>query len=680
MKYSLIALAATAICGASAASHHHRRHNHDGIFKRYEQQAENCKCSTYVTSYVVPVTSTLPLSSDNSLKHCSNAPAVYPSTTVTVVPVYESETPTYGADSPEETPACGNGVDCPDTPVYNSPEETPACGNGVDCPETPVYNSPEEITTPAGYPQEVTTTYVTSYQTSTTVEYVTATEYELVPTPEVVTYPQPGTYTIPAKTKVITATETAVYPETTVLVPGKTETYGGITTVVETETVVTCPYVAVETSGGVTLSKVYETVYECPTAGTYTIGAHTTVPTETTTIEYGVPTEYAPGTYVQPEITTTITKTDVVVTCPYETIHPTPVYEEPKETPVYEKPAVEEPVYTPKETPVKPKETPVKPKETPVYTPKETPVKTPEYDETVKKEPKEEPTYTPKPTTAQKKPTKSAEVPKKTATPKTPTGGSGKYWAITYSPFSDDHGCKSAEDIASDIADIASKGFSNVRIYSTECYGLKNIGKACRENGIGMIVGLFIKDGGISTSAQDLKDLIAWNGWDLVKAVIVGNEAIFNNYVTAGGLVEYISTVRQALKDGPGYTGPISTAETVGALESHPELCAAVDFVGVNIQPYFDGGRTSSEAGAFLKSQLQAAEKVCGGKEGYILEAGWPSAGKSNGKAIASPEDQKIAVTSYEKNAPGHVSYFTYRNDGWKSPGIEQNFGCAAVL
>lgn len=57
MKYSLIALAATAICGASAASHNHRRHNHNDIFKRFEQKADDCKCSTYVTSYVVPVTS-----------------------------------------------------------------------------------------------------------------------------------------------------------------------------------------------------------------------------------------------------------------------------------------------------------------------------------------------------------------------------------------------------------------------------------------------------------------------------------------------------------------------------------------------------------------------------------------------------------------------------------------------
>jgi len=200
-----------------------------------------------------------------------------------------------------------------------------------------------------------------------------------------------------------------------------------------------------------------------------------------------------------------------------------------------------------------------------------------------------------------------------------------------------------------------------VCIYSTGCYGLKNIGNACREIGIGMIVGLFIKAGGIPTSGQDLKDLTAWIGWDLVKAVTVGNEAI-SNYVLAGGLVDYIST-----------------AQTAGILESHPELRGAVDFVGVNIRPYFDGGCTSSEAGAFLKSQLQVAEKVCVGRECHVLEAGWPSAGKYNGKAVASPEDQKIAVTPYKENAPGHVSFFTYRNDGWNSTGTEQKFGAAGL-
>jgi len=54
------------------------------------------------------------------------------------------------------------------------------------------------------------------------------------------------------------------------------------------------------------------------------------------------------------------------------------------------------------------------------------------------------------------------------ASPQAPIGGSGKYWAIIYLPF-DNGGCKGTDDVASDIAEIVSKGFTNVRIYSTEC-------------------------------------------------------------------------------------------------------------------------------------------------------------------------------------------------------------------
>jgi len=104
-------------------------------------------------------------------------------------------------------------------------------------------------------------------------------------------------------------------------------------------------------------------------------------------------------------------------------------------------------------------------------------------------------------------------------------------------------------------------------------------------------------------------------------------------------LANFISPMHQTLKEGPGYTGRVSTAETVGILENHPELCAAVDFVGVNIQPCFPGQRAASKAGAFLKPQLQAAEKVCGSNEGYVLEDSWPSADKPSGKAVTPAED-----------------------------------------
>lgn len=76
--------------------------------------------------------------------------------------------------------------------------------------------------------------------------------------------------------------------------------------------------------------------------------------------------------------------------------------------------------------------------------------------------------------------------------------------------------------------------------------------------------------------------------------------------------------------------------------------------------------------------------ELCG-KDAYVLEAGWPSAGNTNGKAIASPAAQKTAFESFQQYCPTdtRVVYFTFRNDNWKIPGafnVEQHFGCGNLL
>lgn len=561
MKYALIALAATAITGASA-NNHHRRHNHN-LLKRNAPDA--CSCKTYVTSYVVPVT-------------------VYPE----------------GQGSATVSPA-----------------------------------------------DETTTRYVTHVETSTSMRYFTATETPYTaPTPEASTCSSTGVYTFPAKTTTLSTTAYGAVPTSAVLVPGTT-TYGGHTTIVATSTVITCPVVATHTSEGVTTEKVYKTVYTCPAAGTYTVGATTTVVPETTTVTYAIPTAYAPGTYVQPELTTTVTETDYVVTCPYSAIGETPA-----------------------PTPAAPTTTPA----APYKVASEVAYKASEvYSKATSKASH----YIPKVTSI-------ASVVPKPSSGSTVPSGHGKYFGITYSPYDDNGQCKSATDIASDMADIASKGFENVRVYSTDCDTLKQVGDNCRKHGMGMIAGLFIKSGGVHTADEQLAALKEWNGWDLVRAVIVGNEAVFNGYCTASDLASYIEYVKAELKNGPGYSGPVSTAETLNILQANGNvLCSCIDFVGVNIQPYFDGGVVAEMAGEFLASQLKLAEDVCGGKEGYVLEAGWPSSGNPNGKAVASPENQKTAILSYENVCPGHVTYFTYRNDLWKAPGnlgIEQEFGCGDLF
>jgi len=178
---------------------------------------------------------------------------------------------------------------------------------------------------------------------------------------------------------------------------------------------------------------------------------------------------------------------------------------------------------------------------------------------------------------------------------------------MAYSPYSNNGGCKGASEVASDIADIASKGFKNVRLYSSDCDGLQNVGSACEAHGLGIILGVFIKAGGVSTADEQMKDILSWGKFNLIVLFVVGNEAVFNGFCTAEELAAYIVKAKGQLQ-GAGYTGPVTTTETLNIIQGHGStLCAVMDVVGVNVQSFFDGGVTADKAGEFVKNQLKLA-------------------------------------------------------------------------
>ena len=78
------------------------------------------------------------------------------------------------------------------------------------------------------------------------------------------------------------------------------------------------------TSGGVITSTILTTTYVCPEAGTYTIAPITTTVVSSTILVYPTAASYAPGTYHQPEVVTTVTETDYVVFCPYTSMEAAP--------------------------------------------------------------------------------------------------------------------------------------------------------------------------------------------------------------------------------------------------------------------------------------------------------------------------------------------------------------------
>lgn len=423
--------------------------------------------------------------------------------------------------------------------------------------------------------------------------------------------------TIPATT--ITLTEsTTVCAATSTKVPSGTHTAGGVTTVVTESTTVVCPYASVSTlPGGAVTSTILTTTYVCPTAGTYTIGPVTTVCETETVWVYPTPTSYAPGTYTQPEIVTTITETDYVIFCPYTSPAPAPA------------PTTEAAVV-------------VVPAQTTAAAPASTPTKS------------------------------------TTSSSGGGLGSSGNQWAITYSPYENSGACKSADSVLTDIALIKSKGFATVRVYSTDCSGLQNIGAACEASGLKMILGIFISETGVSGAAQQVTDIIAWGKWELVELVVIGNECIFSGYASAGELASFISSCKSSFSSA-GYSGPCTTTEPLNIWQENAgALCAVVDVVGCNIHPFFNADVDAGSAGAFVASQLSIVDTLCAGKTGINLETGWPSAGTCNGAACPGVSEQKTAVESIIEYAGGKSVMFSFVDDYWKEPGAfscEQSWG-----
>jgi exo-beta-1,3-glucanase (GH17 family) len=304
------------------------------------------------------------------------------------------------------------------------------------------------------------------------------------------------------------------------------------------------------------------------------------------------------------------------------------------------------------------------------------------------------PADTPKPAPSS---SKAADKPK-------PTGGysstghivtNGDKWAMTYTPYAKDGQCRTSTEIAADIKKISEMGFTTIRSYSTDCGVFEYVVPECQKYGLKVIYGIFLEGGGAggkgpfsSYANSQLEDIKNKAPKDSVAMVIVGNECIFNNNCQASELGSYLDYVRKELQ-GCGFPSDIAvtTTEPVGTWEDHgAALCDHVDIFTVQVHPYFTASVSAEMAGDFAASQLAQAAKVCpeAAKKGtYITEIGWPTSGNSNGKAVASPENQKIALQKIQEKVGVQSCLFSYQNDYWKHPGelgVEQYFGCADAL
>lgn len=355
---------------------------------------------------------------------------------------------------------------------------------------------------------------------------------------------------------------------------------------------------------------------------------------------------YTPGTYTAPAVTTEVT-TQTVVYCPFEGVEATT-------TSAVVVPSASSVVVPPVSSAVVP------PVSSAVPPPASSQAPVPTTSSTL----------VPVASSASSSSSSSAA----SSTPTGSLGGSGNLWAMTYTPYDPENGeCKSSDAVDADVKSIADSGFTTLRVYSTDCDTLPLVGDACKKYGVKMIVGIFISEYGCANGSPDVDTQISalkeWGQWDLVELMAVGNEALYNGYCTPQELVDLISHVKGELTD---YTGPYTTTDIVSAWEQEDVqsvVCDAIDVVAANVHSYFSADVLPTDAGKFVKSQIENVEKACGGKPGYVLECGYPTSGNTNGVNVPSVLNQQIAITSIKETLGDKVVFFSQYNDQWKDDG-----------
>ncbi|KAI2083021.1 Cell surface mannoprotein mp65 [Ophidiomyces ophidiicola] len=235
---------------------------------------------------------------------------------------------------------------------------------------------------------------------------------------------------------------------------------------------------------------------------------------------------------------------------------------------------------------------------------------------------------------------------------------------ISYTPFTADSKCKSQAEIDSDINRL--RKYSTIRLYGVECNQIPMVLSAAKRNGMKIFAGIYV----LNDLDRELQTLInsARNSWSDIVAVSIGNEVVARNAQSPGQVVNAINRARSILR-GVGYGGPVLTIDTVEATIRNPQLCHASDICAANAHAFFSNKTPANQAGPFARRQADMVSAAVGGKRIIIAESGWPSAGDTNGAAVPSDQNQRIAVQSLRdsfRDRDGELILFSAFDEKWK--------------
>lgn len=221
--------------------------------------------------------------------------------------------------------------------------------------------------------------------------------------------------------------------------------------------------------------------------------------------------------------------------------------------------------------------------------------------------------------------------------------------SVSYAPFAADespfefaHGLViPSARIDADLGLLARR-FTGIRTYSVA--GLEAVPEYAKKHGLKVMLGAWI-GAEEKLNQQEIAGLIALarKHPQVVRAVVVGNEALLRREITGAQLAGYIRQVKEAL---PGIL--VTYADVWEFWLRNPEVAEACDFVTIHILPYWEDKPVAvTGAMAHVKWVREEVARRIPGKEIVIGETGWPSQGRMREGALPGLANQARFIRSF---------------------------------
>jgi exo-beta-1,3-glucanase (GH17 family) len=253
--------------------------------------------------------------------------------------------------------------------------------------------------------------------------------------------------------------------------------------------------------------------------------------------------------------------------------------------------------------------------------------------------------------------------------PPSPLASGEKLYCVSYTPF---RGTQSPlgpdipvdpRQIDEDLAQL--KHITDcVRTYSVD-FGLDRIAEIAKSHGMKVLQGLWLSNRPELSRKQVATAIALANRFpDVIAAVIVGNEVLLRGEMAAADLVR---TIREVKAQVPV---PVTYADVWEFWLRHRDVATAVDFVTIHILPYWEDfpipARNAASHVDAIRAQMVAAFP---GKDVFVGEFGWPSAGRMREGALPSPVNQARTmheVLDHAKRENYHVNLIEAYDQPWK--------------